>query len=215
MLLRLAITAVKMFSMHLIRINLFLMILTLCSCASAPTNVNDGCSLLSENVRWYDHANETKSKWGVSIGTQLAFIRQESGFDENAQPPRTTIFWFIPWTRLSSAYGYAQVLDGTWDWYKKDTGNVDADRDEFADSSDFIGWYITTNSNKLGISKTDDVSQYLAYHEGHNGFIAKSYLKKSGLMATAKKVARNSKLYSKQIIACESDLQRQSWWWLF
>jgi len=189
--------------------------LTLCSCASAPTNVNDACSLLSENERWYDLASQTKSTWGVSIGTQLAFIRQESGFDEDAQPPRTTIFWFIPWTRLSSAYGYAQVLDGTWGWYKEDTGNSDAKRDNFADASDFIGWYITTNSRKLGISRSDTVSQYLAYHEGYKGFQSKSYLKKNSLMATAKKVARISNRYSSQIIACESELQRQSWWWLF
>jgi len=201
--------------MPLNRITFILLSLLLFSCSSVPTNVNDGCSLLSENERWYDLANETKSKWGVSIGTQLAFIRQESGFDEGAQPPRTTIFWIIPWTRLSSAYGYAQVLDGTWDWYIKDTGNVGAERDEFADASDFIGWYVTTNTNELGISKTDVVSQYLAYHEGHKGYEQKTYLKKEGLMSTAKKVARYSDQYSQQIIACESELKRQSWWWLF
>jgi len=201
--------------MHLSRFLLIVIIPVLHACVSVPTNVDDGCSLLTENERWYDLANETKSRWGVSIGTQLAFIRQESGFDEDAQPPRTTIFWFIPWTRLSSAYGYAQVLDGTWEWYKKETGNTGAERDDFADASDFIGWYISTNSDKLGIAKADVVSQYLAYHEGHEGFKAKSYLKKKGLMTTARKVAAHSRKYSQQIIACESDLQKQSWWWLF
>ena len=42
----------------------------------------------------------------------------------------------------SSAYGYAQALEGTWDDYRKDTGRRGADRDDFADSSDFIGWYM-------------------------------------------------------------------------
>ena len=33
--------------------------------------------------------------------------------------------------------GYAQALNGTWDWYKKDTGNRGASRTDFSDSSDF------------------------------------------------------------------------------
>ena len=30
---------------------------------------------------------------------------------------------FIPWRRPSSAYGYPQAKDDTWDWYIRKTGN--------------------------------------------------------------------------------------------
>ena len=187
----------------------------LVSCASAPSNIKDTCSLFNEEIRWYDYARETQSKWGVKISTQLAIMRQESAFDESAAPPRTTILWIIPWTRPTSAYGFAQAVDATWDWYIEDTGRFDADRDEFADASDFIGWYVTKSSQKLGIGKNDVVSQYLAYHEGHGGFESKSYLKKKGLMNTAKKVAGYAKQYDQQLARCEYDLQRQAWWWAY
>ena len=151
----------------------------------------------------------------MDIGTQLAFMRQESAFNEEAAPPRTKILWIIPWKRPTSAYGFAQATDGTWEWYRKDTGNTDAARDEFADASDFIGWYINKSAMKLGIRRNDVVSQYLAYHEGHGGFESKSYQHKKGLVATAQKVARLSTKYEKQLAGCESDLQQQAWWWLY
>lgn len=194
------------------------MIVALCclaSCASQPSNITDTCSLFEEENRWYDYARHTREKWGVPIGTQLAFMRQESAFDEQAAPPRTKILWIIPWKRPTSAYGFAQAVDATWEWYQNDTGNTGADRDDFADASDFIGWYINKSTRKLGIPSNDVVSQYLAYHEGHGGFESKSYLNKNGLMATAKKVARFSSKYEQQLAACETDLQHQAWWWLY
>ncbi|MGD8640649.1 MAG: transglycosylase SLT domain-containing protein [Gammaproteobacteria bacterium] len=184
-------------------------------CASQPANITDTCELLNEEIRWYDYARHTSNKWNVDIGTQLAFMRQESAFNEDAQPPRTTILWIIPWKRPTSAYGFAQAVDGTWEWYQEDTGNTDAERDDFADASDFIGWYINKSSMKLGIARNDVVSQYLAYHEGHGGFESKSYQQKKGLMSTAQKVAKNADKYNRRLAQCESDLQHQAWWWLY
>lgn len=185
------------------------------ACASQPVNVTDSCSLFKEEERWYDYARHTEDKWGVDIGTQLALMRQESSFDSEAAPPRTHILWIIPWKRPTSAYGFAQATDGTWEWYQKDTGNSDADRDDFADASDFIGWYVNKSTKDLGISRNDVVSQYLAYHEGHGGFKAKSYQHKKGLMKIARKVARNASRYKTQLSRCASDLQHQAWWWLY
>jgi len=51
----------------------------------------------------------------------MAIIRQESSFQADAQPPRSRILWIIPGPRPSSAYGYSQALDGTWDWYRQAT----------------------------------------------------------------------------------------------
>ena len=53
----------------------------------------------------------------------MAIIRQESSFDPNAAPERNKLLGFIPWKRPSSAKGYAQAVEGTWEEYKKETNN--------------------------------------------------------------------------------------------
>ena len=72
--------------------------------------------------------------------------------------------------RLSSAFGYAQVIDSTWEWYKDSTNNRYASRTSFRDSTDFVGWYINQSNKKLKLRKNDVYNHYLAYHQGHQGF---------------------------------------------
>ena len=148
----------------------------------------------------------------MPIHVQLAIIHQESSFKYDAKPPKDYLLGFIPWGRTSSAYGYAQVKDSTWDWYKQKTGNWGADRDEFADAVDFIGWYGSVSYKTLGISKWDAKNQYLAYHEGHGGFKRKTYNKKSWLIGVANKVERNAARYRAQLGKCKDKLE-SSWWW--
>ena len=81
----------------------------------------------------------------------------------------------------SSAYGYAQALEGTWDDYRADTGRRGADRDDFADSSDFIGWYMSGATRVNGMPLHDAYNQYLAYHEGKAGYARGSYRAKAWL----------------------------------
>ncbi|MDB0003622.1 hypothetical protein N9E50_03135, partial [Alphaproteobacteria bacterium] len=69
----------------------------------------------------------------------------------------------MPGSRPSTAFGYAQVTNPTWDWYKTKTGNKNASRANFYDITDFIGWYTTQSENIVGISKKDYYNQYLAY----------------------------------------------------
>ena len=86
-----------------------------------------------------------------------------------------------PGSRPSSAFGYAQVTNPTWDWYKMRNGKKNASRSNFKDVTDFIGWYSDQTYKMLGISKNDFYNQYLAYHEGHGGWKNKSYLSKKWL----------------------------------
>ena len=71
----------------------------------------------------------------------------------------------IPLGRESSAFGYAQALDGTWADYKKATGRSIARRSSIRDSADFMGWYMTKTRKLTGVSLSDAKNQYLAYHE--------------------------------------------------
>ena len=182
------------------------------SCANTPPeNIRNSCDIFNEKGGWYSDALDSYEKWGVPVHVQLAIIYQESRFVHDAKPPRKKLLWVIPWTRMSSAYGYGQIKDSTWDWYLKSTGNRWADRDEFEDVVDFIGWYGSVSHRKLGISKWDAYNQYLAYHEGHGGFKRKTYKKKAWLMKVARKVDNRAKSYHTQLSKCEDSLDK-GWW---
>jgi hypothetical protein len=184
------------------------------SCSTAPPeDLGNSCSIFEEKDSWYSAARDSYKKWGVPIHVQLAIIYQESRFVHDAKPPRQKLLWVIPWTRPSSAYGYGQIKDSTWEWYLKSTGRRWADRDDFDDVADFIGWYGDMSHRKLGISKSDAYSQYLAYHEGHGGFKRKTYKNKKWLTRVASKVAARAKRYSGQLQQCEDSLDKG--WWFF
>ncbi len=185
--------------------------LILMSCASSPPeNIDNICAIFEEKDDWFDDAQASEEQWGTPIHVQMAIIRQESRFRDDAQPPRTTLLGFIPWTRPSSAYGYPQAKDATWEWYIRKTGNDGADRDDFADAIDFVGWYTNLSHRTLGISKWDAYQQYLAYHEGHGGFKRKTYRKKGWLKSVARKVDQQSKRYATQLKSCRAELE-QGW----
>lgn len=183
------------------------------SCSnSPPRDISDSCEIFEEKSDWYEAAHDSYEKWGVPIHVQLAIIHQESRFVHDAKPPRGKLLWVIPWKRLSSAYGYGQIKDSTWEWYLKSTGRRWADRDDFDDVVDFIGWYGNMSHRILGISKWDAYSQYLAYHEGQGGFKRKTYLKKSWLIKVAKRVDLSAKNYYAQLQKCEDSLDKGGWW---
>ncbi len=191
-------------------IALFFLLLTACT-ASQPKNTHNICSIFREKDDWYDYTKNTYEKWGVPVHVQMAIIHQESKFIADAKPPRAWLLGFIPWSRPSSAYGYPQALDSTWDWYLDDAGGWGADRDDFEDASDFVGWYCTVSHKKLGISKFDTARLYLAYHEGHAGYKRKSHLKKSWLLKVSRKVDKRARAYNQQLLGCKKELESSGW----
>ncbi|MBW1858574.1 MAG: transglycosylase SLT domain-containing protein [Deltaproteobacteria bacterium] len=190
----------------------FVLAVCLCGCAGtpdAPRYPNDICEIFRDNRGWYESAYESRKKWGVSIPVMMAIMHQESKYEAKAKPPRTTCLCIFPGPRPSSAFGYSQALDSTWEKYKQSTGNGGADRDDFGDSIDFIGWYCNVSHKQCGIAKNDAYSMYLAYHEGQGGFNRKTYRKKAWLRKVASKVQRRAKNYERQLARCESEFQRR------
>ena len=177
--------------------------LFLASCVTDRSfNTSNICDIFKTNPKWKFYTESTKEKWGVPVSLQLSFIKHESSFQRTARPPRKKFLGIIPGLRASSAYGYSQALDGTWEEYKKATGNSKADRKNFEDASDFIGWYIEGSYRLLKLDKSDVYNHYLAYHEGRGGYQKKSFDKKKWLLEVAKKVERQAKEYSSQIKKC-------------
>ncbi len=132
----------------------------------------------------------------------MAIIWQESKLKAEAKTHRRYRFGLIPVGRQSSAYGDAQVLDGTWKEYKATGGRWTASRTNIRDSADFMGWYMTQSRRKLGISMSDTRNQYLAYHEGRTGYRRGSYKSKRWLLRVAKNLENRAKMYNGQLRRC-------------
>ena len=67
-------------------------------------------------------------------------------------------------------------------------GSFGADRDDFADAIDFVGWYNHQSVKRSGISPQNTYGLYLAYHEGHGGYNRATYCVRTWLMTVARKV---------------------------
>lgn len=180
--------------------------LFLASCGSgynsAPRNLDNACSIVSERPEYLRAFKATERKWGVPVHVQMATLYQESKFVGDARPPYRYTLGIIPMGRQSTAYGYSQALDGTWDEYRKDTGKRGAKRDRIRDASDFMGWYMAGTQKSLGISMSDARNQYLAYHEGRTGYSRGSYKRKSWLMRVSGDVEARAYMYERQLQGC-------------
>jgi hypothetical protein len=198
------------------RVVLVLILLGLAGCTSSPPEKPDNlCEIFYEKDGWYKDAKKASRRWGSSIPVMMAFIHQESAFRSRAKPPRTKILWVIPGPRPASAYGYSQATDDTWGMYKRATGRWGADRNDFDDAIDFIGWYNDQSFRRNKITKTDAHNLYLAYHEGHGGFAKRSFAKKQWLKDVSNKVAARAGNYAQQLKECEKKLDRGFFSWLF
>lgn len=191
----------------------FLPLLLLTSCISSPPKHPDNiCSIFKEKRSWYKQAKKAAQRWNSSVATIMAIMHQESRFVGDAKPPRRKILWVIPGPRLSDAYGYAQAKDDTWDWYLRSTGRWGANRRDFGDAADFVGWYNNQSRVRNRIASNDVYGLYLAYHEGHGGYTRRTYNKRPWLLGVARKVQQRSARYQQQLIGCEAELQKSRWW---
>ena len=180
--------------------------LVLASCGGGrsvpPRQLDNACAIARDNPKYIRAFRATERRWGVPVAVQMATIHQESKFRSDARTPFRYALGIIPMGRQSSAYGYSQALDGTWDEYRSATGRRGARRNDIRDASDFIGWYMNKSKEKNGISLSDARNQYLAYHEGHTGYARRTYRSKSWLLRVAGDVEARAVLYQSQLSRC-------------
>ena len=168
----------------------------------APRNLDDACSILNQRPSYLTAMRKTERKWGVPVAVQMAAIYQESKFIANARTPIQYALGVIPMGRQSSAYGYSQALDGTWDEYRSEQRRWLARRNRISDATDFMGWYMVKSRDGLGIPLNDARKQYLAYHEGRTGYARGSYTRKPWLLKVSREVGNRAVTYDSQLRAC-------------
>ncbi|MDC1154771.1 lytic transglycosylase [Candidatus Pelagibacter sp.] len=188
---------------------IFFIFFFITACSSIPSNTSNSCSIFDERYLWYKHSKKVEQKWGTPIHIQLAIIKMESDFNWLAKPARKKLFKVVPYKRPSSSFGYSQAVKGTWEQYKRETGNKLATRARYKDSVDFIGWYTSKTEKILKISKKDAFKQYLAYHEGWGNF--KNYKKNKKVIKLARKVEKQSNIYKSQLLKCRNSLNKNKY----
>ncbi|MCB1359584.1 MAG: lytic transglycosylase [Rhodobacter sp.] len=169
---------------------------------SPPRNLDDACALATERPAYFRAMRDTERRWNVPVPVQMAIIHAESRFDGDARTPHRYALGVIPLGRQSSAYGYSQALDGTWEDYQSQTRNRHARRDNIEDATDFIGWYASEAYARNGIHPTDARDLYLSYHEGHAGYARGSHNSQRWLTDLADRVAQRAAMYDAQLRAC-------------
>ena len=196
--------------MNIIRNLVISLFLLLVGCSTyQPSNLDNICHIFFGDTDWYEAARDAQRQWGTPIFVMMAIMHQESRFIDDAQPARDWFLGIVPLPRDSSAYGYAQAQDPVWEEYIEQSRNSGADRDNFEDSIDFIGWYTNGSQKRLKVSKWDAYGQYLAYHEGRGGYERKTYEAKPWLKNVAKKVTLRATYYNQQLKTCKADLDDQ------
>ncbi|WOI54510.1 transglycosylase SLT domain-containing protein [Parvularcula sp. LCG005] len=184
-----------------------LIIVSGCS-TTPPDRIGDVCEIFKDRRSWYRATHAAEKEFGTPKALQLAIIRQESSFRHNAKPPRGRFLFVFPGKRLSSARGYSQALDTTWEVFKNETGRRSAERDKFDDAAQFVAWYVARTSNMTGIAQDDAYRQYLAYHEGPAGFLRGTFEGKPGVKDAAARVDWIYRTYDAQLSQCEKKFRR-------
>lgn len=169
---------------------------------TAPRNLDNACSIVDQRPQFLKAFKRAERRWGVPVHVQMAIIHQESKFIGNARTPLRFVLGVIPMGRQSSAYGYSQALDATWEEYQRDTGKRRAKRDDITDATDFMGWYMTKTRDRTNVALSDARNQYLAYHEGRSGYLRGSYNSKPWLLRVADEVQDRSQMYQQQLSSC-------------
>jgi len=180
--------------------------LGLSACASVagpPSDIENACSIRQERSDWYKGARAAAKKWKAPTPVILAIIWRESKYQAQAQTPQKYALGIVPWGRQSTAYGFAQAINGTWASYQKDQNAHSADRENFDDAADFVGWYIDLSRKRLGLSPQDARRQYLAYHEGHGGYRRGKWREKAFLVKASNQVEAMAIRYDSQLLNCD------------
>ena len=173
------------------------------------SNTADACTIFKERSSWYRAAVRSEDQWKIRVPILLAVIKKESSFQSDARPTRKKGFLGLPGPRPSTAYGYPQAKNETWNDYKKAIDNKHAQRDDFADAINFVGWYLSTAARVNQISRNSARNLYIAYHEGVTGYRRGAWRNDSFILTASAMVDDQAKLYDQQLQNCRRGAGRK------
>jgi len=179
-----------------------------------PDQVDAVCE--SPFTRWYRAADRLHpgSRFIFTTRDKEAWLQSVERWLHRREPPKESSIWFKHRMHHSGRVTFdREVHSDLYDAHHESVMRYFADRDDFGDAIDFVGWYTDLSAKSVGISKWDPYNQYLAYHEGQAGWKRKSYSTKRWLKETARVVDYRAKEWGAQLARCEDELD--DGWWIF
>ena len=177
-------------------------LVTACIASGLPSNPSDVCKIFQQQRGWYRAALASEKRWNIGVPILMSVIKKESSFKSKARPPRKRGWFGLPGRRLSTALGYAQAKNETWADYIRATKNRGANRTNFRDAVDFVGWYLNNAARVNRISRDSAHNLYVAYHEGLTGYRIGRWRGNSFVIGIAAKVDQDAKLFARQLQNC-------------
>jgi hypothetical protein len=153
------------------------------------------CRTLAAHPGWTAAVSAAAERWAAPAPLLLAFMRQESGFRPDPRAPS-----------IRGPYGYAQADSRTWAKYEADSGRSGVNRNDFAASMDFIGWYVQDTNQRTGTPFRDATAHYLAYSRGP----AAAGPPSPAARRNAARVAAFEARYEKDLAACPLSTTEQA-----
>ncbi|MEO0357212.1 MAG: transglycosylase SLT domain-containing protein, partial [Pseudomonadota bacterium] len=169
---------------------------------NAPSSLDDACAITDQRRNFLPAFQQAQEEYGVPIAVLMSMMWQESKFKAQARTPNQYALGVIPVGRQSSAYGFAQVLNGTWEEYQQITGRWRARRDNIYDAAQFMGWYMAQSNKEIGLAMNDTRNQYLAYHDGRTGYRRGTWRSKGWLVSIANGLQDRAIMYHTQLQRC-------------
>ena len=174
-----------------------------------PSEPGNLCSIFREQPYWYAAASRAEYRFGVDVSTTMAVLFVESGFRRNARPPRSKLWGWLPWSRVSSAYGYAQATEPTWRDFESARGS--ASRNDPRHAVEFVAWYFERLRQTLRARMPHEPTArelYAAYHQGAAGFLRGDWRDDVGAVQAISRFEAVHGRYREQFDGCAGRVHR-------
>lgn len=158
------------------------------------------CKIQKDRTGWLQTLERTESRWGVTVEAQLALIAEEWGYTADDLPSFWRPGWTFPGRSLPSIPpGYQEA---TWNRYKFETGNKTASFKSFEDMSDFIGWYISTAADQVGLLPGDAGGIYILWKEGPRYYRSNQWVNNAAMIYRSQHFAHQAQQISEGFQTC-------------
>ncbi|MFC6200014.1 transglycosylase SLT domain-containing protein [Ponticaulis profundi] len=158
------------------------------------------CQIFRDRSDWYEAAKETEIRWGLTPEHQLALFAEEWALDGERLPPKWRPTFTLP---AKGTPGLpAGFFEATWQNYKAETGQAGASPNEFADLSDFMGWYFARTSNRTQLSPFDSLGVYYVWKLGPRGYATGAWQSNMWIAQRANRYAERVRLFRRDLEDC-------------
>jgi hypothetical protein len=161
---------------------------------AAAAQVRDVCDLMAAREGWRAVLAEVDQRWGVSPGTVIAVLDQESRLRADARGQGAG------GANPDRNFGYAQANRRTWAWFLRQSGwEGSTSRTDFEASAHFVGWHFSHVGARNGVAPGNIQANYLIYKQGEGGYRRGA---SASARALAARVARAAARHDAQLAGC-------------